>query len=106
MGYETLDKPLEEESKISTELQPHERAILSGRVCGNCKYFSAREGQRLMEGQRFVERLVKENLWKVHHLGSPTADLGDCGAHRSGSSSDETMLTGKMHAACDQYREK
>jgi len=80
--------------------------VLSGNVCGECKYFSAHEGQRLISSQKFMAKLVKEYGWKPHHLGSPTADLGDCGAYRSGSSGDDTMLTGKLHAACTQYRRK
>lgn len=77
---------------------------LEGKTCGTCKYFSRAEGQRLMEAQRFVERLVREEKWKVHHLCSPLNHLGICGAHVSGSRGEDGYLTGMLHKGCDQWR--
>lgn len=78
--------------------------LTTQRVCGQCKYFSVARGQALMKAQRFLERLVREDHWQVKHLASPVNDLGVCGAHTSGASGEEEMLTGRMHKACDQYR--
>lgn len=72
-------------------------------VCGTCKYFELIEGQKLMEAQKFVERLVREDKWRVHHLASPLNQLGICGA-ASNPGGDET-ITGKMTKACDQWRD-
>jgi hypothetical protein len=81
-------------------------AQAQGKVCGNCKYFSLHEGQKQIETQRFIAQLVKEHKWKVKYLGAPPETLGDCGAHRSGSAGDDITLTGPLHMACDQFREK
>lgn len=80
-------------------------ALSTQRVCGTCKYFELAHGQALMQGQRFVERLVREEHWQVKHLASPLNDLGVCGAHSSGGKGEDQMLTGRMHKACDQYRD-
>jgi hypothetical protein len=87
------------------DMDPHEQALIEDRyqVCGTCKYFEKAEGQAQMQGQRFVERLVREENWQVKHLASPLNELGICGAHSSGHGGDQ-MLTGRMHKACDQYR--
>lgn len=77
---------------------------LAQKVCGTCKYFAHAHGQELMRAQKFVERLVREERWKVHHLASPLNQLGTCGAHDSGAGG-ESMITGALHKACDQYRE-
>lgn len=78
--------------------------LSTSKVCGTCKYFELAHGQALMQGQRFVERLVREEHWQVKHLASPVNQLGVCGAHSSGSKGEDQMLTGRMHKACDQYR--
>lgn len=77
----------------------------SQRVCGTCKYFEHARGQQLMRAQKFVERLVREEKWQVHHLASPLNHLGVCGAHRSGNKGEDEMLTGALHKACDQWRD-
>ena len=77
---------------------------LEGKTCGGCKYFSRAEGQRLMEAQRFVECLVREQKWQVHHLCSPLNHLGICGAAVSGSRGEEHHITGMLHKGCDQFR--
>ena len=108
MSYKTLDEHGHDVS-ASPLVQPGDAlrsAIASGKVCGECKYFSLREGQRLIEGQQFLSVLVQDHRWQKHHLGAPPETLGDCGAHRSGSSGDETMLTGPLHVACDQWRKR
>ena len=94
------------ESPIVSGPMVEEMAHVLGtqRVCGQCKYFSVARGQALMKGQRFLERLVREDHWQIKHLASPVNDLGVCGAHTSGASGEEEMLTGRMHKACDQFR--
>ena len=104
MSYKTYDKHGQEERKLVTDTR--DLPVLNGKVCGECKYFSLREGQQQMEAQQFLGTLVREHKWKVHHLGAPPETLGDCGAHRSGSASDAKMLTGPMHVACDQWRKR
>lgn len=108
MSYKTLDEYGNDvsEREIVTPEGKLREALLTGKVCGECKYFSLHEGQRLIETQRFMATLVKEHQWKAHHLGAPPETLGDCGAHRSGSKGDETMLTGPLHVACDQWRKR
>lgn len=71
-------------------------------TCGQCKSFERAEGQALMIAQRFVERLVQEEHWQVHHLASPLNTLGLCGAHSSGGGGDQ-MLTGALCKACDHF---
>jgi hypothetical protein len=80
--------------------------ILAGKVCGDCKYFSLREGQRLMEAQRFMKVLVREHGWNPKHLGAVPEALGDCGAYRSGGATDDTMITPPFAVACTQYKGK
>ena len=90
---------------VSGPLAEEMAHILStGQTCGECRYFSLAQGQALMQGQRFLERLVREDSWQVKHLASPVNQLGVCGAHTSGNKGESEMLTGKMHKACDQFR--
>lgn len=79
-------------------------ALETKETCGECRYFEVAEGKRLMDAQRFVERLVQEEGWQVKHLCSPLNDLGICGAHSSGVAGGVESLTGRMHKACDQFR--
>lgn len=106
MSYRTIDDEAELQGQriINPGEEERRRVLGSGKVCGNCKHFSAREGQRLMEATRFIEQLVKEHHWAVHHLGAPPEDLGDCGMARSGERGSDTMLTSKMAVACESYR--
>lgn len=108
MSYKTYDEQGDEqrESKLVMATDEIREKMLTGHTCGDCKYFSLREGQRLIDAQSFLATLVKEHKWKPHHLGAPPETLGDCGAHRSGSSGDQTMLTGPLHVACDQWRKR
>lgn len=69
-------------------------------VCGDCKYFDLEKGREEMARQRFAERLVREEKWKMKHLGSPADALGLCGA------SGGQMVTGFATKSCDQYRPK
>jgi hypothetical protein len=79
-------------------------ALETKETCGECRYFELAEGRRLMEAQRFVERLVQEEGWQVKHLCSPLNDLGICGAHSSGAAGGVESITGRMHKSCDQFR--
>lgn len=106
MSYRTIDDPNELDAPqlhVPTVMDQR-RYLATGNVCGTCKHFSAREGQRLIEGTKFLETLVREHKWQVRHLGAPPADLGDCGQARSGHAGEDTMLTSKMAVACDQYK--
>ena len=108
MSYKTLDADGEDENE-SKLIRPDDKvrqAIMSGRVCGECRYFSHREGQKLIAAQQFLATLVKEHQWQARHLGAPPETLGDCGMARSGSRGDDTMLTGPLHVACDQWKKK
>lgn len=90
------------------QMDPLEREMMTEtfRTCGQCKYFEHRHGQSEMKAQSFVERLVREENWQVKHLISPLNELGICGAHSSGRGGEDQMLTGTMHKACDQFRER
>lgn len=83
----------------------HDASLLENahNVCGTCKYFELMEGQKLMQATRFVERIVREDKWRVHHLASPLNQLGICGA-ASSPGGDETA-TGALSKACDQWRD-
>lgn len=71
------------------------------KVCGSCKYFRNDEvATEEIRRQRFYERLVREDSWKVKHLGSDPRTHGLCGA-----TNGET-LTGALHKGCDQFRER
>lgn len=38
-------------------------------TCGQCKNYDLEGGRREIIKQRFAERLVREEQWKLHHLG-------------------------------------
>lgn len=50
------------------------------RVCGTCRHFKLKEGQKKMMDERFAERIVLEEEWKLHHLGAPLDHFGVCDA--------------------------
>jgi len=72
----------------------------SVKVCGNCKHFDLEKGRIEMIRQRFPERLVREQDWKLRHLGSKLDELGLCGM--SGGS----MVTSFVAKGCDQFKAK
>lgn len=49
------------------------------RVCGTCRHFQLERGRREIAKQRFLERLVLEEDWKLSHLGAPADHMGICG---------------------------
>ena len=55
-----------------------------GRVCGQCKHFAHKEGQRSIAQSRFLEAVVKDYGWKLHHLGAPPQDLALCAEYSGG----------------------
>lgn len=79
-------------------------ALETKNLCGECKHFELAEGQRLMEAQRFVERLVREQEWKLHHLCSPANQLGLCGQSTSGAPGENVTITGRITKACDHFK--
>lgn len=74
-------------------------------VCGECAYFDLEEGQRRIRETRFLERLERENGWRIEYLGSPPQQLGLCrawsGSERAG---EGETVTGVFHKACDGFR--
>lgn len=102
--YQTLGAPGQEMKVTGSVPDELAHAIATNRVCGECKYFEIAQGQKLMKAQQFIERLVREENWQVKYLASPLNDIGLCGAHSSGRAGSEETITGRMHAACDQYR--
>lgn len=84
-------------------VQPSERDLARygapTTVCGNCRHFDIGDiAREKIRRERFYERLVREEGWKVKHLCSHPADLGLCGL------SNGDTLTGRLHKGCDQYR--
>lgn len=67
-------------------------------TCAQCWYFDLKNGQVEMRRQHFAERLVREQEWKLHHLGAPLNHVGLCGA------SGGQMATTTVTKACDQFR--
>jgi len=93
-------------SAVMTPGSRAEAELLAGahNVCGTCAKFELVEGQKLMQAQRFVERLVREEHWQAKHLAHPLNELGICGEHSSGAGGDE-MITGRMTKACDAWKD-
>lgn len=102
--YQSLGTPGTEHQISGSVPAELAHAVSTGEVCARCVYFERAQGQKLMEAQRFVERLVREQDWKVKYLASPLNDLGICGAHSSGRGGADETITGAMHRSCDQFR--
>lgn len=69
-------------------------------TCASCRHFRHEQGQKAMAEERFLERLVIEEQWKVRHLGCSPRDYGYCQERGS-----EALTS--MHApACDHYHER
>lgn len=70
------------------------------RTCGQCQFFNLEQGRQEMARQRFAERVVLEDEWRLHHLGAPLDHYGLCDA------SGGTMATSSVTDAgsCDQFR--
>lgn len=66
-------------------------------TCASCAKFRHRAGQEQMRRERFLERLVRENEWKLHHLGAPPESFGLCA-----ETSD--TITSMYSRACEHYR--
>lgn len=54
-------------------------AIASHRTCGHCRHFQLEQGRKEMVKQKFLQRVVLDEQWKLDHLGAPTDHLGICG---------------------------
>jgi len=67
-------------------------------VCGECKYFDLEKGRVEIAKQRFLERVTRDEKWKLKHLGGPVDALGLCGA------SGGEKATFYVSKSCDQYR--
>lgn len=65
-------------------------------TCGQCKNYDLEGGRKQIAGQRFLERLVLEENWKLHHVG----DLQSLGICRERPSMAVTYVSG----ACDSFR--
>lgn len=68
-----------------------------GKCCTDCVFFDLQAGQRAMEKQRFLERLVIENQWKTKYLGAPPKTMGFC-------KQTDATLTSAFATACQYYR--
>jgi hypothetical protein len=53
-------------------------ASAPSRVCGECRHFQLNEGRREIVKQKFLQRLVLEENWKISHLGAPADHIGIC----------------------------
>lgn len=69
-------------------------------ICGFCKYFDLENGRKEIARQRFAERLVHDEQWKLKHLGAPIDTIGLCGA------SNGEVATSFVSKGCDQFRAK
>lgn len=67
-------------------------------TCGTCKYYDLEGGRKEIIEQRFLERLVQEEQWKVHHLG----DISSAGVCRERPS----MVVTYVSSACESYRQR
>ena len=104
-SYRTLEGQAPQQPIIGgTTPEEMRMALNTQHVCGSCRSFSLAEGQRLMEAQRFVERLVREQEWQARHLASPLNALGICGNGLSGAPGEHAMITGRITKACDAFR--
>lgn len=82
---------------------PHEienYARPPSRTCGSCKFFNLHQGRREIVKQRFAERLVIDEQWKLQHLGAPMDHMGIC------DQSQGQMVTSTISNAdkCEGYR--
>lgn len=66
-------------------------------TCASCKHFRHEAGQAAMAKERFVERLVIEEQWKVRHLGCSPKDYGFCQEH------GKSTITSLHAQACDHH---
>lgn len=66
-------------------------------TCASCAKFRLRAGQEQMQRERFLERLVRENEWRIRHLGAPPETFGLCA-----ETSD--TITSMYSRACEHYR--
>lgn len=67
------------------------------RTCGECKHFDKSEKAKAeISNEQFYKRLVREEGWKLHHLGSDPSSHGLC-AMKPGT------LTGELHKGCDHF---
>ena len=51
-------------------------------TCGQCEHFDLEGGRKQIIEERFAERLVREENWKLRHLGAPVDALGVCAENR------------------------
>lgn len=73
-----------------------------GVLVHNCSKFNQSEAAIAeIRSQKFYQRLVREDGWKLKHLGSDPSTHGLCDE----TSGDDTKLTGAFHKACEHYRE-
>ncbi len=69
------------------------------RTCGTCRHFELRRGRQEIVRQKFLQRLVLEENWKLQHLGVPADHLGICGQKPSMATSTVTNA-----GTCPGYR--
>lgn len=67
-------------------------------VCGQCRSFNIEKGREEIIKQRFAERLVKEQEWKMHHMGAPPDSIGLC------DQSGGELATTVVSKSCPHFR--
>lgn len=72
------------------------------RTCGLCRFFNLHQGRKEIVKQRFAERMVHDERWRAHHLGTSFQDLGLCDAS-NGELATSTVANADN---CDQFRPK
>ncbi len=65
-------------------------------TCGQCKSYDLEGGRKEIAGQRFLERVVLEEKWQLHHLGE-LQSLGICRERPS-------MAVSYTSGACESFR--
>lgn len=75
-------------------------AVPPRNICGTCLHFDLKNGRREIVKQRFAERLVREDQWKLEHLGVPFDKVGLCGQ------SNGELATTMVSPGCDNYRDR
>lgn len=67
------------------------------RLCGDCRHFNYREGQKRLFRDRKALEIVHDYEWRLEHLGDRPERLAIC-AER-----DDTLV-GPMSAACEFWK--
>lgn len=67
-------------------------------TCGDCKYFRLKAGQDAIRKERFLDKLVHDAEWQVHHLGAAPETMGLC------TQGDGSSITPRTAVSCENYK--